>query len=196
MTDPRLVDITDRIIERSRATRAAYLERVARMRSNGPARKRLSCGNLAHGFAACGQEDKHALAEGDAPNLGVVSAYNEMLSAHVPYGTYLEPIKKAAHGIGMTAQFAGGVPAMCDGVTQGRDGMDMSLFSRDVIAMATAVALSHDMFDVPGNLRQDRTGPVDRRLVVRPVADHIYSRRANDPGPAQRGKSACAPAVC
>ena len=117
------------------------------MRSNGPARKRLSCGNLAHGFAACGQEDKHALAEGDAPNLGVVSAYNEMLSAHVPYGTYLEPIKKAAHGIGMTAQFAGGVPAMCDGVTQGRDGMDMSLFSRDVIAMATAVALSHDMFD-------------------------------------------------
>ena len=117
------------------------------MHSNGPARKRLSCGNLAHGFAACGQDDKHALAEGDAPNLGVVSAYNEMLSAHVPYGTYLEPIKKAAHGIGMTAQFAGGVPAMCDGVTQGRDGMDMSLFSRDVIAMATAVALSHDMFD-------------------------------------------------
>ena len=147
MTDPRLVDITDRIIERSRATRAAYMERVARMHSNGPARKRLSCGNLAHGFAACGQDDKHALAEGDAPNLGVVSAYNEMLSAHVPYGTYLEPIKKAAHGIGMTAQFAGGVPAMCDGVTQGRDGMDMSLFSRDVIAMATAVALSHDMFD-------------------------------------------------
>ena len=117
------------------------------MHSNGPARKRLSCGNLAHGFAACGQDDKHALAEGDAPNLGVVSAYNEMLSAHAPYGTYLEPIKKAAHGIGMTAQFAGGVPAMCDGVTQGRDGMDMSLFSRDVIAMATAVALSHDMFD-------------------------------------------------
>ncbi len=147
MTDPRLVDITDRIIERSRATRAAYLERVAKMRSTGPARKRLACGNLAHGFAACGQEEKHALAEGDAPNLGVVSAFNEMLSAHVPYGTYLEPLKKAAHEIGMTAQFAGGVPAMCDGVTQGRDGMDLSLFSRDVIAMATAIALSHDMFD-------------------------------------------------
>lgn len=117
------------------------------MRSNGPARKHLACGNLAHGFAACGQEDKQALAEGDAPNLAVVSAFNEMLSAHVPYGTYLEPIKQAAHEIGMTAQFAGGVPAMCDGVTQGRNGMDMSLFSRDVIAMATAIALSHDMFD-------------------------------------------------
>ena len=147
MTDSRLVEITERIIARSRDSRAAYLDKVARMRSNGPARKRLSCGNLAHGFAACGDSDKQALAEGDAPNLGVVSAYNEMLSAHVPYGTYLEPIKQAAHAVGMTAQFAGGVPAMCDGVTQGRDGMDLSLFSRDVIAMATAVALSHDMFD-------------------------------------------------
>ncbi|MBE8717023.1 phosphogluconate dehydratase [Cellvibrio polysaccharolyticus] len=147
MTDPRLVEITDRIIERSRATRAAYLEKVARMQSKGPARKRLACGNLAHGFAACGPSDKEALAEGDAPNLGVVSAYNEMLSAHVPYGTYMEPIRQAAHEAGMTAQFAGGVPAMCDGVTQGRDGMDLSLFSRDVIAMSTAIALSHDMFD-------------------------------------------------
>lgn len=147
MTDPRLVDITDRIIARSRATRAAYLAKIEKMRSVGPARKRLSCGNLAHGFAACGSSDKEALAEGDAPNLGVVSAFNEMLSAHVPYGTYLEPIKKAAHAVGMTAQFAGGVPAMCDGVTQGRDGMDLSLFSRDVIAMSTAIALSHDMFD-------------------------------------------------
>jgi phosphogluconate dehydratase len=147
MTDSRLVDITDRIIARSQASRAAYLEKVAQMRSKGPSRKRLSCGNLAHGFAACGKEDKLALAEGDAPNLGIVSSFNEMLSAHVPYGTYIEPIKRAAHAVGMTAQFAGGVPAMCDGVTQGRDGMDLSLFSRDVIAMATAVALSHDMFD-------------------------------------------------
>lgn len=147
MTDSRLVEITDRIIERSRATRAAYLEKVAKMHSKGPARKRLSCGNLAHGFAACGPADKEALAEGDAPNLGVVSAYNEMLSAHVPYSTYMEPIRQAAHAVGMTAQFAGGVPAMCDGVTQGRDGMDLSLFSRDVIAMSTAIALSHDMFD-------------------------------------------------
>lgn len=145
--DSRLAAITDRIVARSRETRAAYLEKINKMRSNGPARKRLSCGNLAHGFAACGSSDKIALAEGDAPNLGVVSAFNEMLSAHVPYGEYLAPIKQAAHAVGMTAQFAGGVPAMCDGVTQGRDGMDMSLFSRDVIAMSTAIALSHDMFD-------------------------------------------------
>lgn len=145
--DPKLAAITERIVARSRDTRAAYLEKINKMRSNGPARKRLSCGNLAHGFAACNSSDKTALAEGDAPNLGVVSAYNEMLSAHVPYGEYLQPIKKAAHAVGMTAQFAGGVPAMCDGVTQGRDGMDLSLFSRDVIAMSTAIALSHDMFD-------------------------------------------------
>ncbi len=147
MTHKKLSEITQRITERSRETRAAYLERIERMRSDGPARQRLSCGNLAHGFAGVLSPDKEALAEGEAPNLGVVSAYNEMLSAHQPYGTYLEPIKAAAHSIGMTAQFAGGVPAMCDGVTQGRDGMDLSLFSRDVIAMATAVALSHDMFD-------------------------------------------------
>src|SRR5690606_19051145 len=147
MTHKRLSEITQRITERSRDTRAAYLEKVARMRNKGPSRKRLSCGNLAHGFASITGPDKQALSDGDAPNLGVVSAYNEMLSAHEPYGTYLEPIKAAAHTMGMTAQFAGGVPAMCDGVTQGRDGMDLSLFSRDVIAMATAIALSHDMFD-------------------------------------------------
>ncbi|UTF60432.1 phosphogluconate dehydratase [Gilvimarinus sp. DA14] len=147
MTDSKIAAITDRIIEKSRATREAYLAKIERGRSNGPARKRLSCGNLAHGFAACGSSDKQALAEGDAPNLGIVSAYNEMLSAHEPYHSYPDLIKKAAHGVGMTAQFAGGVPAMCDGVTQGRDGMDLSLFSRDVIAMATAIALSHDMFD-------------------------------------------------
>ncbi|MGN0920484.1 MAG: phosphogluconate dehydratase [Cellvibrio sp.] len=145
--DSRLAAITDRIVARSRESRAAYLDKISKMRSNGPARKRLSCGNLAHGFAACNSNDKAALAEGDAANLGVVSAFNEMLSAHVPYGDYLPIIKQAAHATGMTAQFAGGVPAMCDGVTQGRDGMDLSLFSRDVIAMSTAIALSHDMFD-------------------------------------------------
>jgi phosphogluconate dehydratase len=147
MTDSRLIAITDRIIERSRDTRAAYLARVNKFRSNGPARHHLGCANLAHGFAACNADDKHALAEGQAPNLGVVSAYNEMLSAHVPYGEYLEPIKAAAKEMGMTAQMAGGVPAMCDGVTQGFPGMELSLFSRDVIAMSTAIALSHDMFD-------------------------------------------------
>lgn len=146
-TDPRLVAITERIIARSKNTRAAYLARVDKFRSNGPARHHLGCANLAHGFAACNASDKEALAEGQAPNLGVVSAYNEMLSAHVPYGEYLEPIKAAAKEMGMTAQMAGGVPAMCDGVTQGFPGMEMSLFSRDVIAMSTAIALSHDMFD-------------------------------------------------
>lgn len=147
MTDSKITAITNRIIERSRATREAYLAKIERGRANGPARKRLSCGNLAHGFAACGASDKQALAEGDAPNLGIVSSYNEMLSAHEPYVSYPDIIKKAAHEVGMTAQFAGGVPAMCDGVTQGREGMDLSLFSRDVIAMSTAIALSHDMFD-------------------------------------------------
>ncbi|WP_049722070.1 phosphogluconate dehydratase [Gilvimarinus polysaccharolyticus] len=147
MTDSKIAAITERIIERSRGAREAYLAKIERDRSNGPARKRLSCGNLAHGFAASTNADKAALAEGDAPNLGVISSYNEMLSAHEPYGTYLDPIKKSAYEVGMTAQFAGGVPAMCDGVTQGREGMDLSLFSRDVIAMSTAIALSHDMFD-------------------------------------------------
>ncbi|MBU2886453.1 phosphogluconate dehydratase [Gilvimarinus agarilyticus] len=147
MTDSKIAAITDRIIENSRPTREAYLAKIEQGRSNGPARKRLSCGNLAHGFAACGTSDKQALAEGDAPNLGIVSSYNEMLSAHEPYASYPEQIKQAAHAAGMTAQFAGGVPAMCDGVTQGREGMDLSLFSRDVIAMSTAIALSHDMFD-------------------------------------------------
>ncbi len=147
MTDKKLLEITARIVARSRDSRAAYLEKIQGMRSDGPTRRRLSCGNLAHGFAACSAADKEALAEGDAPNLAIVSAYNEMLSAHEPYASYPPLIREAAHRAGMTAQFAGGVPAMCDGVTQGRDGMELSLFSRDVIAMATAVALSHDMFD-------------------------------------------------
>lgn len=146
-TDPRLVEITERIISRSRDTRAAYLARINRFRRKGPVRHNLGCANLAHGFAACNKSDKEALAEGQAPNLGVVNAYNEMLSAHVPYGEYLQPIKAAAKEKGMTAQMAGGVPAMCDGVTQGFPGMELSLFSRDVIAMSTAIALSHDMFD-------------------------------------------------
>lgn len=145
--DPRLAAITERIVARSRDTRAAYLAKVNKFRRNGPVRHHLGCANLAHGFAACNSADKEALAEGQAPNLGVVSAYNEMLSAHVPYGEYLEPIKAAAKEMGMTAQMAGGVPAMCDGVTQGFPGMELSLFSRDVIAMSTAIALSHDMFD-------------------------------------------------
>jgi phosphogluconate dehydratase len=149
--DPRLAAITERIVKRSHDTRAAYLATINRYRSSsanvGPARHHLGCANLAHGFAACNSADKESLAESQAPNLGVVSAYNEMLSAHVPYGEYLPTIKAAAKEMGMTAQMAGGVPAMCDGVTQGFPGMEMSLFSREVIAMSTAIALSHDMFD-------------------------------------------------
>jgi len=140
-------DVTDRIAARSAESRAAYLGRVDSAREAGVNRAVLSCGNLAHGFAACSPSDKARLIGAKAPNLGIVTSYNDMLSAHQPYQFYPDIIKAAAHEIGATAQVAGGVPAMCDGVTQGQPGMDLSLFSRDVIAMATAIALSHNMFD-------------------------------------------------
>jgi phosphogluconate dehydratase len=143
---PVVERVTERIRERSAPTRRAYLARIAAARSDGPARTRLSCGNLAHGFAAAGA-DKAALQGQAKPNLGIVTAYNDMLSAHQPFATYPELIKMAARNAGGTAQVAGGVPAMCDGVTQGRTGMELSLWSRDTIAQATAVALSHDLFD-------------------------------------------------
>ena len=143
---PVVERVTDRITERSRGLREAYLARIRAARPQGPARARMGCGNLAHGFAAAG-EDKPLLRAQRAPNLAIVSAYNDMLSAHQPMEHYPALIKMAARNAGGTAQFAGGVPAMCDGVTQGRDGMELSLYSRDVIAMATAVALSHEMFD-------------------------------------------------
>ncbi|MGN2243487.1 phosphogluconate dehydratase [Frateuria sp. GZRR33] len=145
---PVVAEVTARLIERSRDSRAAYLARIdAAAGGDGPHRAQLSCGNLAHGFAGCTGDDKAALREGRGPNLGIVTAYNDMLSAHRPYERYPALIRELAHQFGATAQVAGGVPAMCDGVTQGRAGMELSLFSRDVIAMATAVALSHDMFD-------------------------------------------------
>src|SRR3954452_12944857 len=139
--------VTDRVIERSAATRSAYLERIRAAGEKGPKRSRLSCSNLAHGFAACGPSDKQDLATDVKSNIAIVSAYNDMLSAHQPLETFPAIIKQAVHEAGGVAQFAGGVPAMCDGVTQGNAGMELSLFSRDVVAMATAVALSHDMFD-------------------------------------------------
>jgi phosphogluconate dehydratase len=138
--------VTDRIIERSKPTRARYLELMAAQKERGISRPRMSCGNFAHGFAAAG-EDKEAISHFAGPNIGIVTAYNDMLSAHQPYGRYPEQMKIFAREVGATAQVAGGVPAMCDGVTQGQPGMDLSLFSRDVIAMATAVSLSHGMFD-------------------------------------------------
>ncbi|WP_295490456.1 phosphogluconate dehydratase [Sphingorhabdus sp. EL138] len=138
--------VTARIIERSKPQRQAYLDLIAKQRDAGVNRPTLSCGNLAHGFAASGS-DKAAIRDGKAMNIGIVSAYNDMLSAHQPYGRYPEQMKIFAREVGATAQVAGSTPAMCDGVTQGQDSMELSLFSRDVIAMATAVGLSHGMFE-------------------------------------------------
>jgi phosphogluconate dehydratase len=144
---PVVADVTRRLAERSADTRSAYLARIDAAAAEGPARSALGCANLAHGFAACGVSDKLKLSGDVTPNLAIVSAYNDMLSAHQPLESYPAVIKAAVAEAGGVAQFAGGVPAMCDGITQGRAGMELSLFSRDVIAMATAVALSHDMFD-------------------------------------------------
>jgi len=146
MTHPVIADVTRRLTERSAATRGAYLERVRAAAQQGPARGGLGCANLAHGFAASGA-DKDQLKRAATPNVAIVSSYNDMLSAHQPFDDFPAQIKAATRAAGGTAQFAGGVPAMCDGITQGRAGMELSLYSRDVIAMATAIALSHDMFD-------------------------------------------------
>ncbi len=147
MVNPAIEAVTARIVERSQASRTDYLERMRAAAGKGPYRGNLPCSNLAHGFAACGKPDKQALSGYVVPNIGIVTAYNDMLSAHQPYGAFPAVIRKAAVARGAVAQVAGGVPAMCDGVTQGTDGMDLSLFSRDVIALSTAVALSHNMFD-------------------------------------------------
>ena len=148
MTDlhPTIARVTERIVARSTERRAAYLDLMERQREAGTNRGALSCGNLAHAFAAA-EEDKPAIRAGAAMNIGIVTAYNDMLSAHQPYGRYPEQIKIFAREAGATAQVAGGVPAMCDGVTQGQAGMDLSLFSRDNIAQGTAIALSHAMFE-------------------------------------------------
>jgi phosphogluconate dehydratase len=143
----RVGEVTERIRRRSRDRRSAYRERIAAAHNRAPHRGKLSCGNLAHGFAACGVDDKAHLAGDAVPNLAIVTAYNDMLSAHQPYERFPDLIREAAHAAGGVAQVAGGVPAMCDGVTQGQPGMELSLFSRDVIALAAGVALSHDMFD-------------------------------------------------
>ncbi|MBG23603.1 MAG: phosphogluconate dehydratase [Idiomarinaceae bacterium] len=144
---PVIERVTQRIEERSAADRQRYLEQMAAARRKGPHRGALSCGNLAHGFAACGKEDKGELRSLTRANIGIVTAYNDMLSAHQPYHDYPDKLKAAIRDVGSVAQVAGGVPAMCDGVTQGQPGMELSLVSRDVIAMAAAVSLSHNMFD-------------------------------------------------
>ncbi len=139
--------VTDRIVERSKPARDPYMARMAAARDEGPNRAHLTCGNLAHAFAAANADDKEALARGSAGNIGIITAYNDMLSAHQPFENYPEQIRQAARDAGGTAQVAGGVPAMCDGVTQGQAGMELSLFSRDIIAMAAGVGLSHNVFD-------------------------------------------------
>ncbi len=144
--NPSIAAVTDRIIERSADTRKRYLDRMKAAQSKGPARAHLSCSGQAHAYAAAGS-DQDALAEGGAGNLGIVTTYNDMLSAHQPFERFPDLIKAAAREVGGTAQVAGGVPAMCDGVTQGEAGMELSLFSRDAIAMATGVAMSHNVFD-------------------------------------------------
>ncbi len=144
---PVVAAVTARIVERSAEGRAEYLRRLRAVAASGPARGRLACANLAHGFAAAEPDEKFALRGVVKPNVAIVSSYNDMLSAHQPYRDYPEALKGAVIRAGGIAQFAGGVPAMCDGITQGRDGMQLSLYSRDVIAMSTAIALSHDMFD-------------------------------------------------
>ncbi len=145
--NPFIERVTARIIERSREERSAYLTRIHKASHEGPARSDTSCSNLAHVMAASSAIEKQAIAAREVPNVGIITAYNDMLSAHQPFESYPAQIKRAAAKNGAVAQVAGGVPAMCDGVTQGQDGMDLSLFSRDVIALSTAVALSHDVFD-------------------------------------------------
>lgn len=142
--------VTQRIIERSRHSRQAYLNLMRNTMEQHPPKKRLSCGNLAHAYAACGQSDKQTIRLMQSANISITTAFNDMLSAHQPLETYPQIIKETARAMGSTAQVAGGVPAMCDGVTQGQPGMELSLFSREVVAMATAVGLSHNMFD--GNM--------------------------------------------
>ncbi len=147
MVHPVLESVTNDVIERSKKTRSVYLARIDEAVGKGPHRAVLGCGNLAHGFAACSMTDKTDLAGDQKANIAIISSYNDMLSAHEPFKDFPALIKEAAHEAGGVAQFAGGVPAMCDGITQGQPGMELSLFSRDVIAMATAVGLSHNMFD-------------------------------------------------
>ena len=139
--------VTDRIIERSKDSRAKYLAALDDAKNQGVHRSALSCGNLAHGFAACNPSDKTAIKQLNKANIGIITSFNDMLSAHQPYGEYPDMLKQACNEIGSVAQVAGGVPAMCDGVTQGQPGMELSLLSREVIAMGTAVGLSHNMFD-------------------------------------------------
>ena len=182
MVHPVLEAVTNDVIERSKKTRSTYLARIDEAVGKGPHRAVLGCGNLAHGFAACSMTDKDNLAGDQVANIAIISSYNDMLSAHEPFKDFPAIIKEAAHEAGGVAQFAGGVPAMCDGITQGQPGMELSLFSRDVIAMATAVGLSHNMFDAAmylGRMRQNRSGPADWRPEFRSFASRVCTSRSD-----------------
>ncbi len=144
---PTIEKVTQEVKQRSHESRTAYLNYIDSVAKQGPNRSNLPCGNLAHGFAACSAADKAALTGDQQPNIAIITSYNDMLSAHEPYKDFPALIKEAVHQLGGVAQVAGGVPAMCDGITQGQPGMELSLFSRDLIAMATAVGMSHNMFD-------------------------------------------------
>ena len=144
---PVVDKVTERIRLRSQDSRASYLRKIENLRKSGPQRGFVSCSNLAHSFAACAVKEKSDLSGAQKPNIAIVSAYNDMLSAHQPFEHFPNIIKAAVKEAGGIAQFAGGTPAMCDGVTQGQAGMELSLFSRDVIAMSTVIALSHNVFD-------------------------------------------------
>ena len=194
----RVGEVTERIVKRSRDRRRPYLDRIDHTIGKGPTRKKLGCANFAHGFAACGPEDKHALRDGDAPNLAIVTAYNDMLSAHQPFERFPELIKRAARAAGGTAQVAGGVPAMCDGVTQGEAGHGaVAVLARRDRAFDGGGALAPDVRrgGLSRRLRQDRAGPADRRALVRPSAGRVPARRADDLGPLQRRKVEDPPAL-
>jgi phosphogluconate dehydratase len=186
---PVLQGVTARIEARSRATREAYLERLTRLSQRQRGSDRMGCANVAHAFAAMPAGDKLRIVEQRVPHLGVVSAYNDMLSAHQPYEGYPAQIRATAARLGATVQVAGGVPAMCDGVTQGLPGMELSLFSRDTIAMGTAIALSHDVFDgvlMLGICDKIVPGLLIGRIALRPSADPVRARRTDGFGPGQQ----------
>jgi phosphogluconate dehydratase len=147
MLNPKIDEVTQAIVERSQKSRTVYLQRINSEILEGKNREALGCSNLAHGVASCGKEQKSALLGEQSDNIAIVTAYNDMLSAHEPYKTYPALLKRALAFKGASSQVAGGVPAMCDGITQSQRGMDLSLFSRDNIAMGTAIAMSHNMFD-------------------------------------------------
>ncbi len=197
---PRVVEVTERIRERSWAERDDYLARMAAAARQGPESHPSVLHKSGAWFRQCADADKAAIRQLRWPNLAIINSYNDMLSAHQPLERYPVILRAAAREAGATAQVAGGVPAMCDGITQGMPGMELSLFSRDVIAMATGVVAGawHVRCDaVPGGVRQDRAGTADRRTGVRASADHFRARRPHALGRAptrtRRASASCSP---